>query len=39
VRGDAAVPVEPRDAVRSLEVLDAVRASAAAGQVVDLPRS
>lgn len=39
VRGDAAVPVEPRDAVRSLEVLDAVRASAAAGQVVDLPKS
>jgi predicted dehydrogenase len=34
VRGEGPVPVEPRDAVASLAVLDAARASAARGEVV-----
>jgi predicted dehydrogenase len=35
VRGDGPPPVDPWDAVASLEVLDAARASAATGQVVE----
>ena len=34
VRGSGPVPVDPWDAVASLTVLDAARASAASGQVV-----
>jgi predicted dehydrogenase len=34
VRGEGAVPVDPRDAVRTAEVLDAARRSAATGQTV-----
>jgi predicted dehydrogenase len=37
VRGRGPVPVDPRDAVAALEVLDAARRSAATGQVVPLP--
>ncbi|GAB6900394.1 Gfo/Idh/MocA family oxidoreductase [Kineosporia succinea] len=36
VRGEGPVPVDPRDAVASTEVLDAARTSAATGQVVTL---
>jgi predicted dehydrogenase len=36
VRGETSVPVDPWDAVAALEVLDAARASAATGRVVDL---
>jgi predicted dehydrogenase len=36
VRGQAPVPVEPWDAVRALEVLDAARTSATQGRVVEL---
>ena len=36
VRGERPVPVEPSDAVASLEVIDATRASAASGEVVML---
>jgi predicted dehydrogenase len=36
VRGEGPVPVDPRDAVASLEVLDAARASAASGRSVEL---
>jgi predicted dehydrogenase len=36
VRGDGPPPVDPWDAVASLEVLDAARAGAAGGRVVDL---
>ncbi len=35
VRGDGPPPVDPWDAVADLEVLDAARASAATGQVVE----
>jgi predicted dehydrogenase len=38
VRGDGPPPVDPWDAVTSLEVLDAARAGAARGQVVE-PRA
>ncbi|WP_345718856.1 Gfo/Idh/MocA family protein [Kineosporia mesophila] len=36
VRGEGEVPVDPRDAIASLEVLDAARRSAATGQIVSL---
>ncbi len=36
VRGRGAVPVDPRDAVAGLEVLEAAQRSAATGQVVTL---
>jgi predicted dehydrogenase len=36
VRGEGALPVDPRDAVAALEVLDAARVSAARGEVVRL---
>ena len=36
VRGDGPPPVDPWDAVAGLEVLDAARASAAGGRVVEL---
>ena len=36
VRGEGPVPVDPRDAVASLTVIDAVRASAAQRRVIDL---
>ena len=36
VRGDAPVPVDPRDAVASMTVLDAARESAATGRAVTL---
>jgi predicted dehydrogenase len=36
VRGERAVPVDPWDAVRSMDVLDAARISAATGETVDL---
>ncbi|MEV4621625.1 Gfo/Idh/MocA family oxidoreductase [Asanoa sp. NPDC049573] len=36
VRGDAAVPVDPRDVVRATEVLDAARVSAATGTTISL---
>jgi predicted dehydrogenase len=36
VRGEGPLPVDPRDAVAALEVLDAARASAARGEVVRL---
>jgi predicted dehydrogenase len=36
VRGDGPLPVDPRDAVAALEVLDAARLSAARGEVVRL---
>ena len=36
IRGEAAVPVDPWDAVRSMDVLDAARISAATGETVDL---
>ena len=36
VRGRGAVPVDPRDAVAGLEVLEAAQRSAAAGHVVAL---
>jgi predicted dehydrogenase len=36
VRGQAAVPVNPWDAVRALGVLDAARTSATQGRVVEL---
>jgi predicted dehydrogenase len=36
VRGEGPVPVEPRDAVASLTVIDAIRASAAQGRSVEL---
>jgi predicted dehydrogenase len=36
LRGEAPPPVDPRDAVAALEVLDAARLSASSGQVVDL---
>jgi predicted dehydrogenase len=38
VRGAGPVPVDPRDAVATAEVLDAARASARTGQVVSLGR-
>jgi predicted dehydrogenase len=34
IRGEGAVPVDPADAVRALEVIDAARQSAATGQTV-----
>jgi predicted dehydrogenase len=34
VRGNGAVPVDPRDAVRTAEVLDAARRSATSGETV-----
>ena len=37
VRGEAPPPVDPWDAVATLEVLDAARRSAATGQVIELP--
>jgi predicted dehydrogenase len=37
VRGEGPVPVDPRDAVASLAVLDAIRESAAQGAGVELP--
>ncbi|MCD5312667.1 Gfo/Idh/MocA family oxidoreductase [Kineosporia babensis] len=36
VRGDGEVPVDPRDAIASMRVLDAARRSATIGQVVSL---
>ncbi|GLY31115.1 Gfo/Idh/MocA family oxidoreductase [Kineosporia sp. NBRC 101731] len=36
VRGEGEVPVDPRDAIASMEVLDAARRSAATGQIVSL---
>ncbi|MCE0535948.1 Gfo/Idh/MocA family oxidoreductase [Kineosporia rhizophila] len=36
VRGEGEVPVDPRDAIASMEVLDAARRSARTGQVVNL---
>ena len=36
VRGEGPLPVDPRDAVAALEVLDAARVSAARGEVVRL---
>jgi predicted dehydrogenase len=36
VRGDGPLPVDPRDAVAALEVLDAARLSAARGEVIRL---
>jgi predicted dehydrogenase len=36
VRGEGPLPVDPRDAVDALEVLDAARLSAARGEVVKL---
>ena len=36
VRGEGPVPVDPRDAVAGLEVIDAIRASAAQRRVVEL---
>jgi predicted dehydrogenase len=36
VRGEAPVPVDPRDAVASLDVLEAARVSAAQGRVIEL---
>jgi predicted dehydrogenase len=36
VRGEGALPVDPRDAVAALEVLDAARVSAAHGEAVRL---
>ncbi len=36
VRGEGPVPVEPRDAVASLTVIDAIRASASEGRAVEL---
>ena len=36
VRGEGDVPVEPRDAVASLTVIDAIRASASEGRAVEL---
>jgi predicted dehydrogenase len=39
VRGEGALPVDPRDAVAALEVLDAARRSAARGEVVRLSRA
>lgn len=36
VRGEGPLPVDPRDAVAALEILDAARASAARGEVVRL---
>jgi predicted dehydrogenase len=39
VRGEGAVPVQPRDAVAALEVLDAARLSAREGRVVDVGES
>ena len=36
VRGEGAVPVDPWDAVRTMDVLDAARISAATGETVDL---
>jgi predicted dehydrogenase len=38
VRGEADVPVDPRDAVAGLTVLDAARASSRRGEVIDLAR-
>jgi predicted dehydrogenase len=37
VRGQGAVPVDPRDAVAGLEVIEAAQRSAATGQVVAVP--
>jgi predicted dehydrogenase len=37
IRGDGPPPVDPWDAVASLQVLDAARLSAATGQVVPVP--
>ena len=39
VRGEGPLPVDPRDAVAALEVLDAARRSAARGEVVRLSRA
>ncbi len=36
VRGEGAVPVDPRDAIASLTVIDAIRESAAAGRSIEL---
>jgi predicted dehydrogenase len=36
VRGEGPVPVDPRDAVRTMDVLDAARISATTGETVDL---
>jgi predicted dehydrogenase len=36
VRGEGAVPVDPWDAVRTMDVLDAARISAATGETVGL---
>jgi predicted dehydrogenase len=36
VRGEGPLPVDPRDAVAALEVLDAARVSAARGEVIML---
>jgi predicted dehydrogenase len=36
VRGEGPVPVDPWDAVRSMDILDAARISAATGETVDL---
>jgi predicted dehydrogenase len=38
VRGEGPVPVDPRDAIASLTVLDAIRESAARGRTVELAR-
>ncbi len=37
VRGEGPVPVDPHDAIASLEVIDAIRESAAQGRAVALP--
>jgi predicted dehydrogenase len=39
VRGEGPVPVDPRDAVAALEVLDAARVSAARGEVIRLSQA
>jgi predicted dehydrogenase len=39
VRGEGPLPVDPREAVAALEVLDAARRSAAGGEVVRLSRA
>lgn len=36
IRGEGPAPVDPRDAVRSMDVLDAARISATTGETVDL---
>ena len=36
IRGEAPAPVDPRDAIRTMDVLDAARISATTGETVDL---